>query len=116
MHRHIECTTMADNVSIALADIDGDGRVDFALGADWRPADTRTSGSLQWLARGKSASEPWTVHPIATEPTIHRIRFADLDGDGREELIVVPLFCRGSTGPNFGEAPVPILVYQIPAD
>jgi hypothetical protein len=116
MHTLIEGQTKTDNVSIAPYDIDGDGKVDFALGADWRPADTRTSGTIQWLSRGLSASDKWTVHPIGTEPTIHRIRFADLDGDGREELIVVPLFGRGTSSPHFAEAPVRILAYRIPAD
>lgn len=114
-HTILEGGTKKDNVTIAPADIDGDGRVDFALGADWRPSDTRTSGSLQWLTRGPEG-ENWTVHPIGSEPTIHRIRFADLDGDGRPELIVVPLFGRGATGPHFAEAPLRILSYTIPAD
>src|SRR3984893_12815137 len=29
--------TKADNVCIAAYDIDGDGKIDFALGADWKP-------------------------------------------------------------------------------
>lgn len=116
LHTLIEQQTKKDNVCIAPADIDGDGRVDFALGADWRPSDTRTSGSLQWLTRGATPEAPWTVHPIGSEPTVHRIRFADLDGDGRPELIVVPLFGRGTTGPKFAEAPLRILAYPIPDD
>jgi len=116
MHTLVEHQTKKDNVSIAVADIDGDGHVDFALGADWRPSDTRASGSLQWLARGEMPDGKWTVHPIGTEPTIHRIGFADLDADGREELLVVPLFGRGSTAPNFAETPLRILSYKIPAD
>jgi Aldos-2-ulose dehydratase, beta-propeller domain/FG-GAP-like repeat len=115
LHTLIEHQTKKDNVTIAPADIDGDGKVDFALGADWRPSDTRTSGSLQWITRG-APGEKWTVHPIGTEATIHRIRFADLDGDGREELVVVPLFGRETTPPNFAEAPIRILAYKIPAD
>jgi len=83
MHTLIEHATKKDNVSIAPYDIDGDGRIDFALASDWRPSDTRASGSLEWLSRGKSPDDPWSVHPIGTEPTAHRIRFADLDGDGR---------------------------------
>lgn len=116
LHTIIEHQTKKDNVSIAAADIDGDGQVDFALGADWRPSDTRTSGSLQWLSRGKSLDEKWTVHPIGEEPTVHRIQFADLDADGRQELVVVPLFGRGSSAPLFAEAPLRILAYPIPAD
>jgi hypothetical protein len=71
---------------------------------------------LQWITRGKSSDELWSVHPIATEPTIHRIRFADLDADSRPELIVVPLFGRNTTSPNFAEAPIRILSYAIPND
>jgi hypothetical protein len=116
LHTIIEHQTKKDNVSLAAADIDGDGQLDFALAADWRPSDTRTSGSLQWLRRGKTPEDKWTVHPIGEEPTIHRIRFADLEGDGKPELIVVPLFGRNSTSPNFAEAPLRILSYKIPAD
>ena len=116
MHTLVEQQTKKDNVSLAAADINGDGQLDFALGADWRPSDTRTSGSLQWLACGARPDDKWTVHPIGTEPTIHRIRFADLDADGRPELIVVPLFGRGTTGPEFAESPVRILSYKIPGD
>jgi hypothetical protein len=74
MHTLIEGQTKRDNVSIAPADIDGDGKVDFALAADWRPSDTRTSGTIQWLARGKFPEEKWTVYPIGVEATTHRIR------------------------------------------
>ncbi len=116
MHTLVDGGTKKDNVSIAPYDIDGDGKVDFALAADWRPSDTRTSGTIQWLGRGKSAADAWTVHLIGSEPTTHRIRFADLDGDGREELIVVPLFGRATTAPDFAEAPIRILAYKIPAD
>jgi hypothetical protein len=116
MHTILAGGTLPDNVSIAPADIDGDGKVDFALAADWRPADTKTSGSLQWIRRGKSAEDPWSIHPIGAEPTAHRIRFADLDGNGREELVVLPLFGRATTSPHFAETPVRLLAYPIPAD
>ncbi len=115
LHTIIEGLTKRDNVSIAAADIDGDGRIDFALAADWRPSDTRTSGTLQWLTRGPDGDE-WSLYPIGVEPTIHRIRFAALDGDSRPELIVVPLFGRGSSAPKFNESPLRILSYKIPDD
>src|SRR5208282_117841 len=93
----IEGQTKRDNVCIAAYDIDGDGQLDLALGADWWPFDTKTGGTLQWLKRGKTLDDPWTVYPIAEEPTIHRIRFADLDGDGKQTLIVAPIMGRDST-------------------
>jgi hypothetical protein len=114
----IEGLTKPDNVCIAAHDIDGDGKVDFALGADWRPFDTAKGGTLQWLRRGKTLDEPWQVFPIAEEPTLHRIRFADLYGDGSPRLVVTPLMGRGATkAKNWMDGrPARVLAYRIPKD
>jgi hypothetical protein len=114
----IQGGTKPDNVSIAASDIDGDGQLDFALGADWKPFNTKSGGTLQWLKRGKTLDDPWTIYPIATEPVIHRIQFADLDGDGQDELISVPLMGRGSSAKNnwTDGAPVRVTAYVVPRD
>lgn len=108
--------TKKDNVCFAPADIDGDGQLDFAVGADWRPFDTNTGGTIQWIRRGDSPGKPWNLYPIGEEPTVHRMQFADLDGDSRPELIVSPLMGRGTTRPSFQEKGVRLLAYSIPAD
>lgn len=114
LHTIIQGFTKPDNVCIAAHDIDGDGKIDFALGAGWNPANTKEGGTLQWLKRGKSLDEPWTVHPIDLEPTIHRIRFADIDGNGMA-LLSVPLFGRNSTPKNnWAESPLRVTAYRIP--
>jgi len=108
--------TKKDNVCFAPYDIDGDGRLDFAVGADWQPSNTKSGGTIQWITGGKSLDGPWTLHPIGEQPTTHRMNFADLDGDGRQELIVSPLMGKDTTRPNFAEHGTPLLVYKIPAD
>ncbi|HTU89044.1 MAG TPA: VCBS repeat-containing protein [Gemmataceae bacterium] len=114
----IEGKTEPDNVCISAADIDGDGRLDFALGAAWNPNNTKSGGTLQWLRRGKTLDEPWSVHPIGEEPTLHRIRFANLDGDGKPVLLVVPLMGRDSRAAknHMDGQPVRVLAYRIPKD
>ena len=113
-HTIIKGATERDNVCIQPRDIDGDGRVDFALGAAWRPADTKAGGTLQWLHRDGDA---WKVDPIASEPTLHRIRWGDVLGTGKAQLVVAPLQGRGTKGPDWGDgAGVRVMVYSVPAD
>lgn len=114
----IEGGTKPDNVCIAAHDIDGDGKLDFALGADWKPFNTKSGGTLQWIKRGKTLDEPWSIHPIDTEPMIHRIRFIDVDGTGKPALVSVPLIGRNATpGANWMDGePVRVTAYRVPAD
>lgn len=119
MHTIITGKTKPDNVCIAAADIDGDGQIDFVLGAGWRPADTTTPGTLQWLKRGKTLNEEWTVYPIpCEEPTVHRVQVADLDGSGKPQIIMAPLQGRGSSAKgNWTDGrPVRIMSYAIPKE
>jgi hypothetical protein len=108
--------TKADNVCIDAYDIDGDGQLDLALGADWKPFNTKSGGTLQWLKRGKTLDEPWTIYPIDEEPTVHRMRFIDIHGTGKASLVLGPLMGKNATqGNNWMDgAPVRVLAYQIP--
>jgi hypothetical protein len=116
-HTIIKNATERDNVCIQANDIDGDGRVDFALGASWQPTNTKTGGTLQWLRRDGGLDRPWQVIAIGSEPTLHRIRWGDVIGTGKKQLIVAPLQGRGTKGPNWGEGQgVRILVYTVPDD
>jgi hypothetical protein len=114
----LEGLTRPDNVCAAAYDIDGDGKLDLALGADWKPFNTKEGGTLQWLKQGKTIDDPWTLYPIGEEPTVHRIRFIDLYGDGKPRLVVTPLMGRNATKEkNWTDgAPVRILAYGIPKD
>lgn len=100
----IEDETERDNVCIAPLDIDGDGKVDFALGAGWTKV-----GTIQWLSRGESLDEQWNVHFIGEERWLHRMRFADVLGTGRPQLVISPL------NRTVGEG-VRLTAFEIPDD
>ena len=101
--RHLIAGTIRNsNVCIAAEDLDGDGIPEFALGADWQPNNTTSGGALFLLNHEGDVKQPWKVTTLVEEePTLHRIQWADLDGDGKKELVVAPLKGRNSTGPDF---------------
>src|SRR6186713_434235 len=60
----VENLTEGDNVCIAARDIDGDGKVEVAVGAQWVPSettDTLKSGSVHFLIRPKDPTKLWTA-------------------------------------------------------
>jgi hypothetical protein len=108
--RHLIAPTIRNsNVCVAPQDLDGDGLPELALGADWQFNNTQSGGSLHLLHRGEDCRQPWKVVDLLEEPTLHRIRWAYLDGNGQPELIVAPLKGKDSTPPYFRETGIRLL-------
>ena len=93
--------------SLAL-DIDGDGDLDY-IGAQYHP------GLIFWLERPKDPlHDQWTYHVIDDAKLggvdgVHGLALADLDGDGKPELIAT------SDWPE-GKVPNSIAWFRIPPD
>lgn len=88
-------------VCVQALDVDGDGKVELLLGADWQPSNTKTGGSVWLLKCPADLNQPWTPIKIDEEPTMHRMRLIDLEGKGRKELVCSPLHGREAKGPEW---------------
>ncbi|MFN0084313.1 MAG: FG-GAP repeat domain-containing protein [Blastocatellia bacterium] len=88
-------------VCVQALDVDGDGKVELILGADWQPSNTKTGGTVWLLRRPADLDQPWTPIKIDEEPTMHRMRVIDIDGKGRKEIVCSPLHGRESRGPEW---------------
>ena len=115
-HDILRNSTEPDNVCLQPFDVDGDRRVDFALGSAWRPTDTKTGGNLAIITRTGAVGDAWRIVPIGSEPTLHRVRWGDiLLTSDRPQLVVAPLQGRGTQGPDWGDgAGSRIIAWEIP--
>ena len=113
--KHIiaENLTAKDNVCIAARDIDGDGKCEIAVGAEWNPSDTVNSGAVFYLIPPADRTQKWEPVKLTHEPTTHRMKWVKRSAD-RYDLVVVPLHGRGNKNGE-GEG-VKVLAYQKPAD
>jgi hypothetical protein len=110
----IENLTENDNVCIAAEDIDGDGKVEVAVGAQWDPGETKDekrSGSVHFLVRPADPTARWNAVELYHEPTIHRMRWFKAS-DGNYYLLVLPLHGKGNEGAR--GTPVNLLVFKYP--
>jgi hypothetical protein len=114
-HVIAEKLTPQDNVCIAAADLDGDGKCEIAVGAGWNPSDTTNSGALFYLIPPADRTQKWSPVKLPHEPTVHRIRWVK-NAEGKFDLVSVPLHGRGNK-PNTGEGVgVRVLALKMPAN
>ncbi len=113
-HLLAENLTKNDNVCIAGYDIDGDGKCEIAVGAEWNPGDTIGSGAVFYLIPPADRTQPWEAVKLHAEPTVHRMRWVPLPATPKKYgLVVAPLHGRGNK--NAEGAPVKVLLYTPPA-
>ena len=111
----VDGLTERDNVCLAVRDINGDGKVEVAVGAQWNPGETSDpslSGTVHYLVRPEDPTKLWKPVQMHHEPTIHRMRWIKV-GESYQ-LVVLPLHGRGNKKGE-GEG-VKVLAYQVPAD
>src|SRR5688572_26830250 len=105
--------TERDHVCIAAEDINGDGKAEIAIGAQWNPGDTVNSGAVFYLAAPEDRTQKWKPIKLPHEPTVHRMWWVH-DDAGQFSLVVSPLHGRGNKN-GTGEG-VKLLEYIVPAN
>ncbi|MGK0238809.1 MAG: hypothetical protein ACI92G_002275 [Candidatus Pelagisphaera sp.] len=87
--------SMRDNVCIAARDIDGDGKVEVAVGTNWNPGETsdvEKSGGV-WFVGSLGKIQP---KRLPHDPTTHRMHWVKME-DGYS-IVAAPLHGRGNKG------------------
>ncbi len=112
-HRITGKLTPKDHVCLCARDINGDGKAEIAVGAEWNPADTKDSGTVHALFAPQDRTREWTQRPLHREPTVHRMHWV-LEKPGASFLAVLPLHgCNNVKGEGDG---IRFLGYRPEAD
>lgn len=89
-HQLTGSLTNKDHVCITARDTDADGKAEIAVGGEWNPGDTVTSGAVFALNPPADRAQLWTPAKLHREPTVHRMNWVREAGGG-QFLAVLPL-------------------------
>ena len=109
--RHVLATGLNRPINLAAHDIDADGIPEIAVVHEFGTSHESSLGVLSLLTHQGEPTMPWVVREIDRTPTAHRVRWADIEGNGRKVLINSPLVGPAAVAPEYRDA-VPIFWYR----
>ena len=109
--RHLITGGVGRMINLDCWDVDGDGVPEILLAHrfDTRPA--KSLGILLLLHHEGDVRGPWSAREIDRIPTAHRVRWADIDGNGKKALLAAPMIGAASEAPEYKDQ-VPIYIYR----
>ena len=109
--RHVIVSDTMQIVNQAPADLNGDGIPEIAFQSSFAMQAAKSEG-VNWIARSQGPGQPWKAEKFDTFPTSHHIVWADLDGDGKKELINAPLIGPASLAPTYDQDKASVFWYS----
>jgi len=105
--------TQRDNVCITARDIDGDGKCEIAVGAQWNFLEAKKDGAVFYLIPPEDRTRMWEPVKLYNDPSTHRMHWIK-GPNGEFSFVVKPLRGKGTidaVGPGLR-----MLEYIMPAD
>lgn len=109
--RHVIVGNISSPINCAAWDIDGDGIPEIALAHEFSNDPAKSAGVVSLLKHRGDPSRPWEMIEIDRLPTSHRLRWLDIDGNGKKVLVNAPLAGAQVTLPDYKGA-VPVVFYR----
>ena len=89
--RHVIAGNLLDMINLAAWDLDGDGIPEIVLASGFSMDARKSAGIISVLHHNGDPRQPWSIREIDRLPASHRLRWADIYGDGKKVVINQPL-------------------------
>ncbi len=109
--RHVLIDNVPRTINLDVYDFDGDGIPEIAMGHHFETDPARSIGNVLILKSGSDPRQPWTAREIDRVPTVHRLRWIDIKGDGKKVLLVAPMIGLQARPPDYADN-VPVYLYR----
>jgi len=109
--RHVLIRNVPRTINLDVYDYDGCGIPEIAMGHNFETDPARSIGNVLILKSGPDSRQLWTAREIDRIPTVHRLRWIDLKGDGKKVLLVAPMIGRNARPPDYADN-VPVYLYR----
>ncbi|HYW45801.1 MAG TPA: FG-GAP and VCBS repeat-containing protein [Bryobacteraceae bacterium] len=109
--RHVIVNDVPRTINLDVYDYDGDGIPEIAMGHHFETDPAQSIGNVLILKSGPDPRQPWTAREIDRVPTVHRLRWIDLKGDGKKVLLVAPMIGLKARPPDYADD-VPVYLYR----
>lgn len=109
--RHVLISGINRPINAAAYDVDGDGVPEIGLAHEFSNVYANGVGIVSILSHQGDPKAPWAIKEIDRLPTSHRVRFADITGNGKKVLVNFPLIGPRALAPTYRDR-VPLVMYR----
>lgn len=109
--KHVLIKGVRDPINVAAFDVDGDGIPEIALAHEFSDVYAESAGKVSILTHNGDPTGAWAIKDIDRLPTSHRLRFVDIEGNGRKVLVNFPLIGPTSVAPEY-RGRLPLVMYR----
>ena len=110
---HFIVKGLEGQVNLALHDVDADGIPEIAVESGFAMQQATSPGHVWLYWHDGDPRQPWKSSKVDSFPTSHHVAWADVDGDGKKELINAPLVGDTNVEPKY-EGDTPVFFYRVP--
>ena len=109
--RHVIAGGFTRMINCAAWDTDGDGIPEIVLASGFANEAKNSAGIVSLLHSDGDPRRPWKVTEIDRLTTSHRLRWADIFGDGKKVLVNAPLTGARAAAPDYRDH-TPLVFYR----